>query len=62
VNDLSEVDQLILESMEEGIAIAVLNDDGELIFYHIEHTDDEMLKNALSIEEVERLMRNKEAE
>lgn len=62
MNDLSEVDQLILESMEEGIAIAVLNDDGELIFYHIEHTDDEMLKNALSIEEVERLMRNKEAE
>jgi hypothetical protein len=56
-----ELEQGILELIEQGKAIALLQQ-GEMKLYHIEHTDDNMLDNALPLEDVRRLMRSGEAE
>lgn len=59
---MDETDLLILEGIRQGVVIAILDGDGELTFYHPEHTDDEMIENSLTVSEVERLMRDREAE
>lgn len=48
-----EVNQALLELIEQDLVIGLLVD-GEVRFIHIEHTDDEMLSNKLSLDEIKK--------
>lgn len=56
-----ELNQMIIKHIQQGRSIALL-ENGELKIYHIEHTDDEMIMNALPLEDVRRLLQSQEAE
>ncbi len=61
-DELNEtLNETLLDGIEANLLIALLIE-GQMRFYHIEHTDDAMLKNALSTEDVRRLLISGEAE
>lgn len=56
-----ELNEMLVEGIELGRWIGLL-EEGELKIYHIEHTDDQMVKEALPVEDVRRLLASGEAE
>jgi len=48
-----EVNEALLQLVETGLVIGLLVDN-EVRFIHIEHTDDEMLANKLSLDEIKK--------
>ena len=48
-----EMRELLIEGIEAGLFVAVADGD-EIRYYHIEHTDDEILERALSVDELKR--------
>ena len=56
-----EFERELISGIESGTFVAML-ENGEMKFYYIEHTTDEMLEDALPVADVKRLLASREAE